>query len=124
MSRKDPNKRRKRREKHINRRRDFLKDRCKWPSESPMNLGMLLELSAPAIEAAGSIQRALRLGVMGCDEETAKQLEQFVPVSRGGRVKHPDVDRDWMEIVDKAVKDRGIDLEEMREHLRNLPDPN
>jgi hypothetical protein len=124
MSMKDPEERRKKKQKQAKRHRDYLADRNKWSAESPERLGMLLSLSAPAIEAAGSVQRAFRFGILGCDPETAKELERMVPISRGGQIRHPDADKDWKAVVDEAVKERGIDMDGMREYLRSLPDPN
>lgn len=55
----------------------------------------LLLLSAPAIEAAGSLDRAIRVGAIQCDPHTAKQLRKTLPKSMGGKVDYPGVDDDW-----------------------------
>lgn len=74
----------------------------------------LLLLSAPAIEAAGSLDRAIRVGAIQCDPHTAKQLRKTLPKSMGGKVDYPGVDDDWRKLVADMVKERNVDMVRMR----------
>ena len=107
--------------KEYREQRDRYADRENWAVPSPADL---LEMTAPAIEAAGSIQRAVRLGVIGGAPMITRQLERLVPESRGGRWKHPKADELWNRIVQRAVRSRDLDLEGMKRFLASLPDPN
>jgi hypothetical protein len=44
----------------------------------------LLEMSAPSIEAAGSLDRAVRYGLVDGSPDLLEALRALVPVSRGG----------------------------------------
>ena len=79
-------------------------------------LVMMLDAIAPAVEAAGTIQRAVRLGVVGsfgC--VSLDMLTPVIPKSRGGKCSHPDSESDWLELVADAVERRDLDLDAMRE---------
>jgi hypothetical protein len=65
-------------------------------------IARLLQFLAPIIEAAGTWQRAERLGLMGSfgpDVPDVHRIRKIVPVSRGGLNIHPDADRDWYHSV-------------------------
>ncbi len=95
-----------------------------WKRDSPLSDITLLQSAAPAIEACGSIQRALRLGVIDSDPSAIRQLAKMVPVSRGGKVSLPEAKDDWMKVVREAAEERNLDLEKMKEIFRNMPDSN
>jgi hypothetical protein len=60
-------------------------------------VAMLLQFLAPTIEAAGTWQRAERLGLfdnMGPDVDLSR-IRKIVPLSRGGLNTHRNADRDW-----------------------------
>lgn len=76
----------------------------------------MLDAIAPAVEAAGTIQRARRLGVVGsfgCI--SLDMLTPAIPKSRGGGCTDPDSESDWLELVAAAVERRDLDLDAMRE---------
>jgi hypothetical protein len=53
-----------------------------------------------AVEAAGTIGRAIELGLLGTfDPELDEVFYQVVPPSRGGRSPEPDADQVWHQMV-------------------------
>ncbi len=71
------------------------------------HVAMLLQFIAPMIEAAGTWQRAERLGLF--DDVGAEvwlnlsRIRKIVPVSRGGLNTHRDADRDWYHDVVREI---------------------
>jgi hypothetical protein len=72
--------------------------------------GRLVSIVAPAIEAAGSVQRAVACGLMGGVLPAA--VLSRVPASRGGAAEGGEVE--WAGVVAAAVASRGVDMGRMR----------
>jgi hypothetical protein len=65
-----------------------------------------LTMLAIVVEAAGGLERALRLGKLGQDDpEQERQLRETVPKSRGGENEHEDAESLWQTILDDALED-------------------
>jgi hypothetical protein len=88
---------------------------------SPKMLGMILVSMAPQIEAAGSLDRAVQLGLVNAfgSVDLAK-LKAVIPLSRGGTLNHPDADKDWEAMVQGAARKNGSDIEQLRKACAEL----
>ena len=65
-----------------------------------------LTMLAIVVEAAGGLERAIRLGkLVDNDPEQEKQLYETVPKSRGGQNDHEDAESLWQTILDDALED-------------------
>lgn len=86
-----------------------------------MNTAMMLMMWAPAIDAAGSYQRAKRAGLIGGElpGSVERSILSAVPRRLGGTLDHPDAEGDWRRMVDDLVRDRDIDMEQMRRFAAN-----
>jgi hypothetical protein len=88
---------------------------------SPQHLGMILASIAPQIEAAGSLDRAIRLElVSGFGPMDLARLNSVIPLSRGGALRHPDADKDWEAMVRASARNTGSDIEELRKACGDL----
>lgn len=94
--------------------------RDEWPCDSPFRTPCLLSMSAPAIEACGSLSKALEVGFIRMSDQERATLRRLLPVSRGGRLSHPDAEKEWLIVVDKAAKERNIDMAMMRKVAKNF----
>jgi hypothetical protein len=118
-----------RRQKRLAKKRrksQFHRDRTKageWTIEPLQKAATLLTFYAPAIEAAGSLPKAIRMHMICGPSEDLKLLASLVPRSRGGLLEHPDADADWQIVVNEAVRETGYNLEATRRAVRELPDP-
>ncbi len=70
----------------------------------------LVAFVAPAIEAAGSVERAAACGLIGGVLPAA--LLARVPASRGGAAEGGEVE--WQSLVSWVVADRRLDMDRMR----------
>ena len=60
------------------------------------------------VEAAGSVTRASRVGMLNPEGSDAlESIKWFVPVSRGGFNARLDADEEWASLVSKALEHRG-----------------
>ncbi len=77
----------------------------------------LLDMSAPQIEAAGSVDRAIECGLMGgfgaAGEFMVEGLRMVLPVHRGGVLR--DHEREWDQLVSDIVRDRDVDMVKLRQ---------
>ncbi len=78
--------------------------------------GRLLSIVAPAIEAAGSVERASACGLIGGVLPAA--VLSRVPVSRGGAAEGGEVE--WAAVVAAAVAERRVDLDRMRAECEHV----
>jgi hypothetical protein len=81
-------------------------------------IGAMLELAAPGIEAAGNLDRAVRLGIVDGSPDVIGLLREIVPISRGGNLDHRDAERDWIQLVRSCVCERKLDMEALRKQCR------
>jgi hypothetical protein len=90
-----------------------------WPIDPPFIREVaMLDLAAPAIEAAGSVQQAAELNLLLCDAETLEVLKRFVPVSRGGTLSYPGAELEWQCVLQDAIGDRHVDRDEMQKMVQ------
>jgi hypothetical protein len=70
----------------------------------------LLKTLAITIEALGSLDRAIELGLAGSRESQLMQsgLLDIVPLSRGGDNAEPDADDKWAHVLATALLERGF----------------
>lgn len=90
---------------------------------SVVQVSQVLAFLAPSIEAAGTIQRAHDLGMIGDfgeDDAMQRQLLALVPKSRGGRLDHPDADGDWVRMVESACRIEGRTLQDYRRQVTEM----
>lgn len=76
-----------------------------------------LKTVAIAVEAAGTVERAMELGLIGGQDTAimASGIRDVIPVSRGGDSPDPDSEDKWATLLATALLERGFDvLEEMR----------
>ena len=76
-----------------------------------------LKTVAIAVEAAGTVDRAVELGLVGGEETPvmASGIRDVIPPSRGGDSSDPDAEDKWAMLLGTALLERGIDtLEETR----------
>lgn len=85
-----------------------------WPTNSPVASRGLREFAAPSIEAAGSLQNALRLGIIGGSPDMVAELHSLTPASRGGSLKRPDAERQWQRAVKAGLRAQGKSLEAVK----------
>ena len=101
------------------RRRDRRQSGPDWPVPSPFFVALFSSV-APAIEAAGSLDRAVEAGAIGGNREVVEVLRRLVPARLGGKVTDPNADADWQKVVDEAVAARHIDMEKMRQLIASM----
>jgi len=77
-------------------------------------------LSAAAIEAAGSIQEALRIGMLKGTPRVIQVLIAHTPQSRGGALDDPRADIEWKILVAEEIQTHGIDMQIMRNRAEEL----
>lgn len=70
----------------------------------------------PLIEAAGSIENAVRLGILGRGDE-ADLARDMCPRSLGGRLKGKEIEKEWAAWVKFNVKVRELDFDTLRRQL-------
>ena len=70
----------------------------------------LLKSMAITIEAVGSLDRAIELGLVGSRDSLLMQsgLLDIVPLSRGGDNAEPDADDKWAHVLATALLERGF----------------
>ena len=76
-----------------------------------------LKTVAIAVEAAGTVDRAMELGLIGGENTAvmASGIRDVIPVSRGGDSSDPDAEDKWATLLATALLERGFDtLEETR----------
>lgn len=76
-----------------------------------------LKSVAIAVEAAGTVDRAVELGLIGGESTAvmASGIRDVIPVSRGGDSSDPDAEDKWATLLATALLERGFDtLEETR----------
>jgi hypothetical protein len=76
-----------------------------------------LKTVAIAVEAAGTVDRAVELGLVGGEETPvmASGIRDVIPPSRGGDSSDPHAEDKWATLLGTALLERGIDtLEETR----------
>lgn len=83
-------------------------------------VGTQLQLVATTIEAAGSVQRAVDLGLIGVMGGSIEPLLALIPKSRGGHLEGPEVDQDWQNLVASIAAQEGISVEERRRSIAQL----
>jgi hypothetical protein len=91
-------------------RADRLTPRRPVPVVDDVTAARLVSIVAPAIEAAGSVQRAAACGLIGGSLPAA--VLSRIPASRGGSVEGGEVE--WAAVVAGAVSGRRVDMERMR----------
>ncbi len=91
-------------------RADRVTPRRPVPVIDDVTAGRLVSIVAPAIEAAGSVERAVACGLMGGSLPAA--VLSRVPASRGGSAEGGEVE--WAAVVAAAVSGRRVDMERMR----------
>lgn len=71
------------------------------------------------VEAAGSVTRASRVGMLNPEGSDAlESIKWFVPVSRGGFNARLDADQEWASLVSKALEHRGHEaLQRMQKRI-------
>ncbi len=82
-----------------------------------------LKTVAIAVEAAGTVDRAVELGLIGGEETAvmASGIRDVIPVSRGGDSSDPDAEDKWATLLATALLERGFDvLDETRAMSRML----
>lgn len=82
-----------------------------------------LKTVAIVIEAAGTLDRAAELGLIGGRRSAVmlSGLRDVIPVSRGGTSVDPDAEEKWSSLLATALMDRGVDaLEELRSLVQVL----
>jgi hypothetical protein len=80
------------------------------PVVDDVTAARLVSIVAPAIEAAGSVERAVACGLIGGVLPAA--VLSRVPASRGGSAEGGEVE--WAAVVAAAVSGRRVDMERMR----------
>ncbi len=91
-------------------RADRVTPRRPVPVVDAVTAARIVSLIAPAIEAAGSVQRAVACGLMGGVLPVG--VLSGVPLSRGGDGDVGEVE--WAAVVAAAVAERGSDVGRMR----------
>ena len=114
-------KRRKREQDKFRRMQERGRDT--WPIDSQFKTSDIVRLSAPAIEAAGSIDQACRLGMIAGTFGGLQMLADHVPKSRGGTLDHSRAEEEWQNLVDAEVRYRCIDMTAMRNLCKSATNP-
>lgn len=83
-------------------------------------VGMQLQLVATTVEAAGSVQRAADLGLIGMMGESIEPLLALIPKSRGGHLEGPEVEQDWQNLVASIAAREGMSIEERRRSIEDM----
>jgi len=76
-----------------------------------------LKTVAIVVEAAGTVDRAVELGLIGGEDTAvmASGVRDVIPPSRGGDSSDPDCDDKWATLLATALLERGFDaLDELR----------
>lgn len=86
-------------------------------SRGPSPLLVMLDQVAPFIEVAGNLHRAQELGLLGFRGRIPDRIASLVPKSRGGLLEEPDVDSQWVKLVNGVLERDGLTLQELREQI-------
>ena len=70
-----------------------------------------LKTVAIVVEAAGTVDRAVELGLIGGEDTAvmASGVRDVIPPSRGGDSSDPDADDKWATLLAAALLERGFD---------------
>lgn len=82
-----------------------------------------LKSVAIAVEAAGTLDRAVELGLIGGEDTAvmASGVRDVIPPSRGGDSCDPEADDKWSTLLATALLERGFDrLDELRSLVQML----
>ncbi len=71
--------------------------------EEAEELVLSLAMLAVAVEAAGGLERAIRLSQMEEGSPEAEALRNITPIRRGGQNDAPDADQMWDELLESAI---------------------
>lgn len=113
----------KRKDRERNRERNerrWFTVRENWPVDSPVKRSQGLRMSVTAIEAAGSIQEALRIGMLKGTPRVIEFVIANTPQSRGGSLNHPTAETEWNVALADAIDFFGIDMQIMRKRAEEL----
>jgi hypothetical protein len=97
-------------------RADRVTPRRPAPVVDAATTARLVSIVAPAIEAAGSVERAVACGLIG--GVLVPGVLSRVPASRGGSAEGGEVE--WASVVAAAVAERRVDMDRMRAECEHV----
>lgn len=80
----------------------------------------LVEWIVLPVEAAGTVWRAERLGLIPCSAGFGADVFCCIPVSRGGCAEGPEAEARWMRIVAYVSAETGMSVEAWRRFAQGL----